>query len=357
MITPKGILWKFTLLNSVVIALAMGLTGWAIYETACNLVGGIGSPSTTRQVQFNATLFQYFLIFTGSGVLISTVIHYYLTKKLIRPIRELVKSTKILKKGKYPPPVKLQSSGEMEELINQYNDLINKLKQNDQERKRLIENISHELRTPTANIKGYLFALKEGDISGDEQLFDSLHNQAEQLTTLIEQVERLHILDGENEPAEYEKEVIGSTQLIEESIQLFNWQLKNESIIVEKDIESVNLTVHKDGMQQVLSNVLENAIRYRVNNSPVKIIGRNEAAGYSIEISGEGEPITKDDQTRIFERFYRVDHSRNRATGGSGLGLAIAKEIMIKHEGTIHLETDKNMHTFRVWIPTKAPIA
>jgi len=351
--TPKGFLWKLTLLNSVVIALAMGLTGWAIYETACKLVGGIGSPSATRQVQFNATLFQYFLIFTGLGVLISTVIHFYLTKKLIRPIRELVTSTKVLKEGNYPPPVQIQSSGEMEELINQYNELIVRLERNEQERKRLIENISHELRTPTSNIKGYLFALKEGDLVGDEPLFNSLHGQAEQLTELIEQVEGLNVWQEVDEQIHYEKELIDSKQLIEESIQLFDWKLKDEGIIVETNIEFAELKVHKNGMQQVLSNIIENAIRYRINHSIIEVIGKHKDSGYEITISSEGEPIPSDDQKRIFERFYRVDHSRNRATGGSGLGLAIAKEIVTNHNGTIQLETYNQVHTFTIFIPLK----
>lgn len=329
----------------------MGLTGWAIYETACNLVGGISSHSTTSQVQFNATLFQYFLIFTSLGVLISTVIHYYLTKKLIKPIRALIQSTKTLKQGTYPPPVSIQSSGEMEELIYQYNELIERLEQNDQERKKLIENISHELRTPTANIKGYLYALKKGDIIGDESLFKSLHHQAEQLATLIEQIDRLHMLNDESKQIVSQKEKVTSTQLIHESLQLFAWQIKQQSIIVKENVEQAYVTVHKSSMQQLLSNVIENAIRYRTNQSALIVTGKQKADGYIIQISGEGEPIEEDDRARIFERFYRVDHSRNRATGGSGLGLAIAKEIITSHNGTIELTTEDNVHTFTIFIP------
>lgn len=125
----------------------MGLTGRAIYETACNLVGGIGSPSPIRQAQFNATLFQYFLIFTTLGVLISTVLHFYLTRKMINPVRELIESTKVLKTGRYPEPIQLRTSGEIAELLEQYNELIVRLETNERERKKLIENISHELRT------------------------------------------------------------------------------------------------------------------------------------------------------------------------------------------------------------------
>src|SRR5699024_1646328 len=151
----------------------------------------------------------------------------------------------------------------------------------------------------------------------------------------------------------YEKELIDSKQLIEESIQLFDWKLKDEGIIVETNIEFAELKVHKNGMQQVLSNIIENAIRYRINHSIIEVIGKHKDSGYEITISSEGEPIPSDDQKRIFERFYRVDHSRNRATGGSGLGLAIAKEIVTNHNGTIQLETYNQVHTFTIFIPLK----
>src|SRR5699024_382085 len=203
----------------------------------------------------------------------------------------LVMSTKVLKEGNYPPTVQIQSSGEMEELINQYNELIVRLERNEEERKRLIENISHELRTPTSNIKGYLFALKEGDLVGDEPLFNSLHGQAEQLTELIEQVEGLNVWQEVDEQIHYEKELIDSKQLIEESIQLFDWKLKDEGIIVETNIEFAELKVHKNGMQQVLSNIIENAIRYRINHSIIEVIGKHKDSGYEITISSEGEPI------------------------------------------------------------------
>jgi len=325
----------------------MCLTGWAIYDTACKLVGGIANSP----IQFNATLFHYFLIFTGLGVLISTVLHYYLTKKLMTPINQLIDSTKVLQGGSYPEPIELKSSDEIAELIKQYNELINRLEKNEQERKKLIENISHELRTPTANIKGYLYALKEGDIAGDEQLFESLHRQAEQLTDLIEQIDRLHLWDDKRANSENEKEYIDSQQLIEDSLQLFHWQIKQEAIDIDLHIEQSQLFVDKQGMQQVIANLIDNAIRYRSKESPITLAGYANKDCYTIEVANEGKVISTEDQEQLFNRFYRVEHSRNRKTGGSGLGLAIAKEIMLQHGGSINYKSTQNKHTFVINIP------
>lgn len=331
----------------------MAITGWAIYETACYLVGGIGNHSLTRQVQFNGTLFHYFLIFTGLGVLISTVIHFYLTKKIIQPIRELVSSTELLKSGRYPSKIESSSSGEIAELINQYNDLVTRLKKNEQQRKMLIDDLSHELRTPVSNISGYLYALKEGDMEGDKDLFQSLYEQSEQLANLIEQLEGLQLWHDNREMINIQKQFVDSVKLIEQCVQFFSWQIKKEDIKIDQSIEHAKLWIHQSGMQQAITNIIDNAIRYRIDTSPIFIVGQKNKQGYTIEISGKGETIDKRARKQIFNRFYRVDSSRNRTTGGTGLGLAIAKEIVENHHGWISLESSGNLHTFTIFIPKK----
>src|SRR5690625_4894348 len=145
---PKGFLWRLTILNFFVVAFAMGVTSWAVYETACYLVDGISNHSTVGQKQFNATLFQYFLIFTTIGLLISALIHFYLTKRLITPINQIIASTKQLQVGQYPDPINYRNDDEIGRLITHYNTMIVRLKENEMHRKNVIDDISHELRTP-----------------------------------------------------------------------------------------------------------------------------------------------------------------------------------------------------------------
>lgn len=328
----------------------MGLTGWAIYETACQLVGEMGSTSSKGHLHFNATLFQYFILFTLLGILISSAMHFYLTKKIIAPVRELIQSTKILKTGVYPEPLTPQGSGEISELVLQYNELIKRLKNKDEERQKLLEDISHELRTPTSNIKGYLYALKEGDITGDRELFQSLHDQAEQLTGLIEQIDYVQTW-AVKEVSYDDREWIDSRGLVEDCLRLFAWRLQEEKVPVDLRVEEVPLYVHINSLQQVLSNIIDNALRYRVGSEGIKITGKKEATWYIFSIQGEGEPIPPEEQARVFDRFYRVEQSRNRDTGGSGLGLAIAKEIVSAHQGELSLQSDGHLHNFLITLP------
>src|SRR5690625_2266918 len=104
-IIPKGFLWKLSLLNIVIIGIAVGIVGWSMYYTACFLVGGSACTAVEEQDYFNSTLFQYLVIFSVLGIIIIGFIHYYLTKKVIQPIYHLIESTEMLKQGTYPAPI------------------------------------------------------------------------------------------------------------------------------------------------------------------------------------------------------------------------------------------------------------
>lgn len=350
---PKGFLWRLTSLNVVVIAGAILLSGWAIYHTACFLVEGIGDFSLTRQQQFNATLFQYVFLFAMIAVFISSVVHFYLTKRLISPIKKLIEATKLLKSGTYPDPLQVNSNDEIGELVSHYNELLDHLQKNDQHRKKLVDDVSHELRTPIANLTGYLHALKSGDIKGDQQLFQSLHEQAKQLTDLIEQIERLNEWNSMTTEQNIKKEKIDITGIITQCVQMFSWKLEQANIKGNMNVERAELFIHIDGIQQVLNNLLDNAIHYYEGEEPITISGKICDTNYCISVTSPGKEIKKEDQLRIFERFYRIDHSRNRKTGGSGLGLAIVKEIIENHHGTIDVHSKAGMNTFSFILPFK----
>src|SRR5699024_9504865 len=141
---------------------------------ACFLVESYEGFSSTRQNEFSRTLFQYLLLFGSSAVIISTAVQYYFTKKLIRPINELIVSTQLLKTGNYQDPIQVHAEDEIGELIKNYNELQNQLLLNEQYRTKLVQDVSHELRTPITNLTGYMQALKTGVIEGDQALFTSL---------------------------------------------------------------------------------------------------------------------------------------------------------------------------------------
>ncbi|WNF38325.1 ATP-binding protein [Bacillaceae bacterium IKA-2] len=349
---PVGFLWRLTFLNILIIVVATAISGWAIYNTACFLAAGVGGLDGQQQQQFNSTLLNYLWIFMIITALTGSIIHFYLIKRLIKPIRSLIQSTEQLRLGHYPEPVTDYKYGEIGQLVKQYNDLIAQLQKNEAQQKKLVSDLSHEIRTPLSNLNGYLHALKDGDIIGDKKLFSSLHQESKRLTQMIEQLEQLKEWDLLSAQSIVKKEPYEIENLLSQCAVMFERTRKQKNIPLQLEVESCKVSIHIEGIQQVISNLLENAIRYYEGIGPIIITGEKQEKGYRISITGPSKPIPDGEKENIFRRFYRLDSSRSRITGGSGLGLAITKEIVENHhQGEIGIETTINSNTFWIVIP------
>ncbi|UOQ94726.1 ATP-binding protein [Halobacillus shinanisalinarum] len=348
---PKQFLWRLTLLNIAVISAFIVLSSWAIYNTACFLVDGMATMNEYKQSQFNSTLSHYLWIFSLIAIVSGSMIHFYLTKKLIRPLRELIESTKSMKRGHYPSPIESKSEDETGQLIVQFNGLVQQLQNNQQHRQKLVSDLSHEFRTPLSNLNGYLSALKNGVIEGDQHLYQSLYEESKRLTKMLEQLEQLKEWDYVSAQTFSKKEAVDMALLIDQSVEMFRWSLKTARISVDVQADHEMVSVYNEGIPQVVSNLLDNAIRYYWGTGPILIKGESLESEYKVSVTGPGQPIPTVKQEKIFERFYRIDSSRNRETGGTGLGLAITKEIVEHHNGRVGIRSQGNHHTFWFTLP------
>lgn len=345
---PEGLLWRLTFVNIFIVASFIVLSSWAIYNTACYLANDLDGGN--HQNQFDSTLFQYLLIFSTSAIVIGSLIHFYLTRKLIRPLKRLIESTKTMKEGKYPSPIEVTSEDEMGQLTGHFNDLVQQLKDNQEHRQKLVSDLSHELRTPLSNLNGYLNALDNGVIEGNPELYQSLHKEAKRLINMVDQLEQLKEWDYISKQTFSEKGISDMQILIDQSVDLFRWSLSDITIDMEAETGEVN--VYNDGIQQVIGNLLDNAIRYHSGEGPIIIKGeKRNGKDYLFLISGPGQEIPDEKRNKIFERFYRMDPARARNVGGTGLGLAISKEIIEYHGGEIDITSEGNYHTFWFSIP------
>ncbi|GGA72001.1 hypothetical protein GCM10008025_14790 [Ornithinibacillus halotolerans] len=351
MLVPKQFLFRLTFINIVVIAAFVGISSWAIYNTACVLADGLVSMSSQKQARFESTLLQYLWIFSISTIIIGSLTHFYLTKKLIRPLRELIDSTKKMKHGEYPQPITMKPDGEIGELISHFNDLVQQIEANEQHREKLVSDLSHEFRTPLSNLNGYLKALKAGVIEGDEKLYRSLYEESRRLIHLVEQMEQLKEWDYVSNQNFTQKTPSNIEKLVYQVVEMFRRKLKQANIEMVVDVASCQLIVNSAAITQVISNLLDNAIRYYEGNSPIEIRGIVDQSTYKLSITGPGKPISMEERKKIFDRFYRVDHSRSREFGGSGLGLAISKEIIERHQGRLSVTSEGNIHSFWLLLP------
>jgi len=348
---PKQFIVRLTFINILVITALVSVSGWAIYNTACVLADGLVTMTNEKQNLFEKTLLQYLLFFSISTIIFGSFAHYYLTKKLIHPLQKIIFSMKKMKQGEYPSRIKVKEKGEIGELISHFNDLVQQLKSNEEQRQKLVSDLSHEFRTPLSNLNGYLKSLQSGVIDGDKKLYQSLYEETNRLIHLVEQMELLKEWDRVSSQTFMEKSQVQIKTLVEKSIEMFKWTLLETNIKVNVDIEPSMLTVNSEALIQVISNLMDNAINYYEGTGPIIIKGTNLKTEYILTITGPGKRITEHDRQRIFERFYRTDHSRSRDSGGTGLGLAISKEIIEQHKGKIDVSSKNNVHTFWITLP------
>ncbi|WP_174616334.1 sensor histidine kinase [Virgibacillus ihumii] len=348
---PKQFLWRLSITNIIVITAFIILSSWSIYNTACSLADGLGTLSNQKQKQFNSILFQYLWIFSIAAIVIGSLVHFYITKKLIDPLRELIKSTKRMKEGRYPEPLAVKSNDETGELIGQFNDLIQQIKVNQEQRQKLVSDLSHEFRTPLSNLNGYLNALSNGVIEGDENLFQDLYDESRRLTNMVKQLEQLKEWDYISNQKFFEKESSDMHQIVRQSAEMFYWSLEKARIRIDVQSDHGIVKVDHGGISQVISNLIENAIQYYEGAGPIQINGLKQDSNYKVTVSGPGQPIPAAEHSEIFERFHRTDFSRSKFSGGTGLGLAISKEIIERHNGNIGVQSNGDIHTFWITLP------
>lgn len=234
---------------------------------------------------------------------------------------------------------------------------ITKDQKHEQMRKDFVANVSHELRTPLTTIKSYIEALEDGAIK-DEKVAANFINVANQETDrMVRLVNDLLMLSRiEDEAFQPDLSQVSLSGLIEDVVDRFSikFREKNISIQVECADNLVPIYVDADKIDQVLNNLIYNAIKYTDQNGEIKINCYQRADKQYVEISDNGVGIPQEDLSRLFERFYRVDKARSRELGGTGLGLAITYEIIKAHQGTITVESEIDKGTkFTFSLPIK----
>ncbi len=287
-------------------------------------------------VEFSERL-QYTIWLIGLLTLPMTgLLAFLLAKHLGRPIQALRSGTRQLTDGNYSLRMKPQGRDELSLLTRDFNKLAERLQQNEESRKQWIADIAHELRTPLAILRGEIEALQDGINQPDASTFASLHQEVTHLQRLVDDLYDLSMSDSG--ALSYRKETLDVIALLRETLTLHSTQLHEQNLQVDTlGITADTVTVQGDPqrLQQLFKNLLENSLRYTDKPGQLRITTA-QAAG-SIDIIFEDSPPGVPDEAlpQLFERLYRVEASRNRATGGAGIGLSICRNIAEAHDGSI----------------------
>ena len=280
-------------------------------------------------------------IILGIGVLLilaSTIMGFIISRSITRPINKLMTKAKYISKGEYDKKIEINTDIlEINDLINSINNLSQSIKEQENIRKRLTGDISHELKTPLTNIQSHLEAMIDGVWEPTEERLLSVKEEAERLSSLVSDMQKLNKYDESS--IKLKKDNVNISDIICFVIFQFSNLAKSKNIKIEYEKKNINLYCDKDKITQALVNILSNAIRYSNEGSTIFIEERLKDNKVIISIEDQGIGISEEDLKYVFERFYRADKSRTRATGGTGIGLTIVKSIVSSHGGEVKLES------------------
>lgn len=208
-------------------------------------------------------------------------------------------------------------------------------------RRDFVANVSHELKTPLTSIKGFVETLLEGALDDKENSLNFLkiiNNHADRLNTLINDLLDLSHIESKEIVLNKEKFILAN--LVDEVVLGFKSQAKKKAVVLSSDLsKDLEIIADKSKIEQVLTNLINNSIKYNKDNGFVRVYSEQLAEMTKIVIEDSGSGIPARDISRIFERFYRVDKARSRELGGTGLGLSIVKHIVELHGGSVGVDS------------------
>ncbi len=264
---------------------------------------------------------------------------FLLSRRILAPVKALTSAARKFGKGDFSQRVQSNDKGEMGELAVSFNTMAEDLERNEHLRRNMVADVAHELRTPLSNLRGYLEAVSDGVVKPDKATLHSLNEEVSSLSRLVDDLQELSLADAGKLKLVFQPEDI--SKLINEAITGFQAEAAAKqlsfSMELSKTLPEVYIDRHR--IKQVLLNLLDNAIKHTRPEGRVTIKAWCEADHVYISVVDTGEGIPLEDMPLVFDRFYRADKSRTRATGGTGLGLTIAKRLVEAHGGRIDVRS------------------
>ena len=288
--------------------------------------------------RFQQYQFRTSLVMGLFSLLMAMLIAWWIARTLLEPVKRVAAATHRLASGDYSSRVAVASNDEVGQLARDFNQLAYTLERNEKMRREFMADVSHELRTPLSVLRGELEAIEDGVRKLDQHSMKSLQGEVSMLSKLVDDLYELSLADIG--ALTYRKETCSLNELLGHSVAMYRERFTARQLHVELDLprQSVELLADAGRLQQLFSNLLENAVRYTDVNGTVRISVGVERHAVRIDVLDSGPGVPASQLPRLFERFYRGESSRNRESGGAGLGLAICRSIAQAHDGSLEAD-------------------
>ena len=263
---------------------------------------------------------------------VSLYLAHLLTARLVQPIERMTAHlNNVSGVARYP---------ELEPFMDMIEQQHEEILRSANMRVEFTANVSHELKTPLTSISGYAELIESGMAQGEQAktFAAEIHKSANRLLTLINDIIRLSQMDAPMPDLKFEP--VDLAQIATNTFEQLEMSARKADVTLQLDAKPAMVEADRQMMDELLYNLCDNAIRYNVHGGSVKLEVRPVRDKVIVCVQDTGIGISPENQEHVFERFYRVDKSRSKATGGTGLGLAIVKHIAVKHDAQIELESE-----------------
>lgn len=312
------------------------------------------SVSTDSIVDSIAILGQKAVILEISMAILIFAFAYFMSMFLLKPFKGIISATNEIKEGFTQNPVQVPEYIETEAISEAFNQTLARLKVLDDSRQEFVSNVSHELKTPITSIKVLADALVSQEDVPNELYKEFMQDIVEEINREDKIInDLLSLVKKDKTAADMNIVQTDINEVVELILKRLRPIAKKRNIeLVLESIRPVSAEIDEVKFTLAISNLVENAIKYNIEDGWVKVTVDADHQYFTIDISDSGIGIPEESQAHIFERFYRVDKSHSRDIGGTGLGLAITRNAILMHRGAIKVFSEEGKGTtFTVKIP------
>ena len=288
-----------------------------------------GGPNAEPR-KFRVAVDRWLVAGLGLAALLAVVVMLTIFRRVFRPVEMLTAGARSLAGGNLATRVDVRGQDEVAELGSAFNSMAEALERNERARRNMVSDVAHELRTPLTSIRVQIEAVQDGVIPADAKLFASIAEDAAALSHLIDDLQQLSLADAGQLRLELQE--VSVREVVERAVS----GLERQGIVVTRDVPELTVRADARRIVQVVRNLLVNALAHA--GTRVTITAGVAGDWVEIRVADDGPGVPEEHAERIFDRFYRADASRSRATGGAGLGLAIVKQLVELHGGRVRYE-------------------
>ena len=291
---------------------------------------------------FLGTFFISLVLAAFAAAVTSLAISLFAARRITRPLRDMMHISQRISAGHYAERIEVPPVHRMDELgqlATSINALAVALERTERHRLEVIGDVAHELRTPLATFEGYLEGLLDGVIEPSPHIWATLHTQAARMRRLVEDLQELSRAEAGQIPLSLQP--VAPQHLVQLALEPLAEQFAEKGLVLTTHVSPGLPEVLADQARavQILINLLVNALRYTPAPGAVEMDVNTEGNNVVFRVTDSGVGLSPEQMLHIFERFYRVDKSRSRASGGSGIGLTIARSLAQAMNGELHVES------------------